>query len=102
MPLNRRNYQDLFQLVGGVAGNRQADSNSDSSVSVLGERGGNILYLIDGFSNQDTLNGGASAQFWQSVAWLFGSSLKQHYNPNDEDAEMEPIVQEVMRMYHDS
>lgn len=46
--------------------------------------------------------GGASAQFWQSIAWLFGSSLKQHYNPNDEDAEMEPIVQEVMRMYHDS
>ncbi len=43
--------------------------------------------------------GGASAQFWQSIAWIFGSSLKQHYNPTGEDAEMEPIVQEVMRMY---
>ena len=67
MPLNRRNYQDLLQLVGGVAVNRQADSNSDSSVSVLGERGGNILYLIDGFSNQDTFNGGASSQFNQDT-----------------------------------
>jgi len=43
--------------------------------------------------------GGASAQFWQSIAWIFGSSLKQHYNPTGEDAEMEPIVLEVMRMY---
>ena len=71
MPLNRRNYQDLLQLVGGVAVNRQTDSNSDSSVSILGERGGNILYLIDGFSNQDTFNGGASSQFNQDTVAEF-------------------------------
>ncbi|MFN5423034.1 MAG: DUF4294 domain-containing protein [bacterium] len=43
--------------------------------------------------------GGFSAHFWQTVAWFFGGSLKQHYNPNGEDAEMERIVQEVARMY---
>lgn len=67
MPLNRRNYQDLLQLVGGIAVNRQVDSGSDSSVSILGERGGNTLYLIDGLSNQDMFNGGASSQFNQDT-----------------------------------
>lgn len=67
MPLNGRNYQDLLQLVGGVAVNRQADRGDDSSVSVLGERGGNTLYLIDGLSNQDIFNGGASSQFNQDT-----------------------------------
>lgn len=43
--------------------------------------------------------GGFSAHFWQTLAWVFGGSLKQHYNPNGEDAEMERIVQEVARMY---
>lgn len=67
MPLNGRNYQDLLQLVNGVAINRQADPGSDSSVSVLGERGGNTLYLIDGLSNQDMFSGGASSQFNQDT-----------------------------------
>lgn len=67
MPLNGRNYQDLLQLVNGVAVNRQADQGSDSAVAVLGERGGNTLYLIDGLSNQDTFNGGASSQFNQDT-----------------------------------
>ncbi|HSK73266.1 MAG TPA: TonB-dependent receptor [Pyrinomonadaceae bacterium] len=67
MPLNGRNYQDLLQLVNGVAVNRQADPGSDLSVSALGERGGNILYLIDGFSNQDMFGGGASSQFNQDT-----------------------------------
>lgn len=43
--------------------------------------------------------GGFSARFWQTLAWIFGSSLKQEYDPNGEDAEMEAIVQEVARMY---
>ena len=43
--------------------------------------------------------GGFSAHFWQTVAWFFGGSLKQQYNPVGEDAEMERIVQEVARMY---
>lgn len=43
--------------------------------------------------------GGFSARFWQTVAWVFGSSLKQEYDPNGDDAEMELIVKEVARMY---
>ena len=43
--------------------------------------------------------GGVSARFWQTVAFFFGSSLKQPYDPADEDREIELIVQEVERMY---
>lgn len=45
------------------------------------------------------LKGGATARFYQTVAFLFGSSLKQSYDPRGEDAEMEEIVKEVARMY---
>jgi hypothetical protein len=43
--------------------------------------------------------GGFSARFWQTVAFVFGSNLKQPYNAADEDKEMERIVVEVERMY---
>lgn len=43
--------------------------------------------------------GGFSARFWQTIAWVFGSSLKQNYDPKGEDAEMESIVKEVAMMY---
>jgi hypothetical protein len=43
--------------------------------------------------------GNFSAKFWQTVAWVFGSSLKQEYQPRGTDAEMEMIVKEVARMY---
>ncbi len=43
--------------------------------------------------------GGFTARFWQTVAWVFGSSLKQDYDPKGPDAEMESIVLEVARMY---
>ena len=46
--------------------------------------------------------GGFTARFWQTVAWVFGSSLKQEYDPTGSDAEMESIVQEVARMYGDA
>lgn len=43
--------------------------------------------------------GGFSARFWQTVAWVFGSNLKQDYQPTGQDAEMEKIVREVAMMY---
>lgn len=43
--------------------------------------------------------GGLSAKFWQTLAWIFSSSLKQEYDPKGEDAEIEEIVKEVARMY---
>lgn len=43
--------------------------------------------------------GSFSAGFWQSVAWVFGSSLKQTYNGMGDDSQIESIVLEVRRMY---
>jgi hypothetical protein len=43
--------------------------------------------------------GGFSARVWQTVAFLFGSSLKQAYDAQGDDHDMEIIVQEVERMY---
>jgi hypothetical protein len=43
--------------------------------------------------------GGFSARFWQTVAFFFGSSLKQPYDPKGEDQAIESIVNEVEKMY---
>lgn len=67
LPINGRNYLDLMQLVPGVTINRQADTGSDKAVPVLGERGNNTGFLIDGHPNENELNGGAAAQFNQDT-----------------------------------
>jgi hypothetical protein len=43
--------------------------------------------------------GGFSARLWQTVAFFFGSSLKQPYDAQGDDHDIEIIVQEVERMY---
>lgn len=43
--------------------------------------------------------GGLTARFYQTVAFFFGSNLKQGYDRNGDEAEMEKIVMEVQRMY---
>ena len=63
IPLNGRDYLDLLQMVPGVSINHQDDPGSDTAVSVLGERGNNTGYLIDGLNNTNQVTGGASAQF---------------------------------------
>ena len=45
------------------------------------------------------LKGGFTARFWQTVAFIFGSDLRQPYDAKGQDAEMESIVREVQRMY---
>ena len=45
------------------------------------------------------LKGGFTARFWQTVAFVFGSDLRQPYDAAGRDAEMETIVKEVQRMY---
>src|SRR5438445_7215779 len=65
MPINGRNYLDLLQLVPGVAINRQQDPTVDGATPILGERGGNVVFFIDGMPNGDEVNGGAAAQFNQ-------------------------------------
>jgi len=64
-----------------------------------------LMKLINRETNNNCYNiikeykGGFSARFWQTVAWVFGSSLKQEYDPVVSDAEMEMIVREVAMMY---
>lgn len=43
--------------------------------------------------------GGFTAGFWQTIAILFGSNLKQNYEPEDKDRAIEIIVRDVERMY---
>ena len=71
IPLNGRDYLDLLQMVPGVTINRQADSGSDNAVSLLGERGNNTGYLIDGLSNSNEVTGGPAAQFNQDTIGEF-------------------------------
>ncbi len=65
MPINGRNYLDLMQLVPGITINRQADQGTDAATPILGERGGNAVFLIDGMPNSDAVNGGSAAPFDQ-------------------------------------
>ncbi len=64
-----------------------------------------LMKLINRETNNSCYNiikeykGGFSARFWQTVAWIVGSSLKQDYDPGGQDAEMESIVREVATMY---
>ena len=57
------------------------------------ETGNNCYAIIKEY------RGGLTARFYQTVAFFFGSSLKQPYDKAGEDADMEKIVQEVERMY---
>lgn len=57
------------------------------------ETGNNCYNLIHEYK------GGFTAGFWQTIAILFGSNLKQNYDPVDKDHPIEVIVQDVERMY---
>lgn len=57
------------------------------------ETGNNCYEIIDEYK------GFMTAAFWQTVAVLFGSNLKQAYDPTSKDADMEKIVKDVARMY---
>ena len=43
--------------------------------------------------------GGITARVWQTVAFFFGSNLKQPYDAPGDDKAIESIVQEIQRMY---
>ena len=57
------------------------------------ETGNNCYNILKEFK------GGFTARFWQTVAFFFGSNLKQPYDAKGEDADIESIVKEVQRMY---
>lgn len=47
----------------------------------------------------DEYKGSFNAVLYQSIAFVFGTSLKQLYDANGKDADMEKIVKDVERMY---
>ena len=57
------------------------------------ETGNNCYEIIKEYK------GGLTARLYQTVAFFFSSDLKQPYDKNGDDLEMEKIVQEVERMY---
>lgn len=59
-------------------------------IKLIDRQTGNTSYEVV----QD-LKGRFSAFFWQSLARLFGSNLKSHYDPYGEDAEIEKIVKSL-------
>ena len=76
MPLNGRNYLDLIQLTPGVANNTSAQSADaptrlDTSGAIMGERAGNIAYLVNGTANNDDFRGGVLQPLTQDVVKEF-------------------------------
>lgn len=57
------------------------------------QTGDNCYEIIDEYK------GSVSAAFWQTVALVFGSNLRQNYDPQGKDSVMESIVLDVARMY---
>lgn len=57
------------------------------------ETGNNCYEIIHEYK------GGFNAAFWQTIAVVFGSNLKQNYEPAGKDKDMEGIVKDVERMY---
>jgi hypothetical protein len=59
LPSGSRNFTGLVALLPGVVYNAAADSSSDS-VTINGQFGSGVVYLMDGGSNNDDLRGGSS------------------------------------------
>ncbi len=59
LPSLTRNFTGLVALLPGVVYNPAADGNSDS-VTINGQHGSGVVFLMDGGSNNDDLRGGSS------------------------------------------
>ena len=57
------------------------------------ETGNNCYEIIQEYK------GGVSAAFWQTVAIVVGSNLRQSYDAAGDDKDIETIVRDVERMY---
>lgn len=75
IPLNGRNYLDLIILTPGVTVNDNAPSAlapaRDTRGAILGERAGNVAFLIDGLENNDDFRGGVFQNFTQDTIQEF-------------------------------
>jgi hypothetical protein len=59
LPSSSRNFTGLVALLPGVVYNAASDSSSDS-VTINGQHGSGVVFLMDGGSNNDDLRGGSS------------------------------------------
>jgi hypothetical protein len=59
LPSGSRNFTGLVGLLPGVVYNQAGDSSSDS-VTINGQHGSGVVYLMDGGSNNDDLRGGSA------------------------------------------
>jgi hypothetical protein len=59
LPSASRNFTGLVSLLPGVVYNQASDSSSDS-VTINGQHGSGVVFLMDGGSNNDDLRGGSS------------------------------------------
>lgn len=57
------------------------------------QTGNNCYEIIESYK------GRFNAGFWQTVALVFGSNLRQNYDPQGKDHDMELIVLDVAKMY---
>ena len=57
------------------------------------QTGNNCYEIIEDYK------GKFNAGFWQTIALVFGSNLRQSYDPVVQDHDMEMIVQDVEKMY---
>lgn len=57
------------------------------------QTGNNCYEIIEDYK------GSFNAGFWQTIALIFGSNLRQNYDPNGNDQVMEMIVKDVEKMY---
>jgi len=57
------------------------------------QTGNNCYEIIEGYK------GKFNAGFWQTIALVFGSNLRQNYDPVVQDHDMEIIVRDVEKMY---
>src|SRR4051812_37398215 len=63
LPLNGRNFVDLVGLAPGAR--PVPEGQQGANVSIFGERGAAVSFLVDGAENNDPLNGGASLRYTQ-------------------------------------
>ncbi|HWT44796.1 MAG TPA: carboxypeptidase regulatory-like domain-containing protein, partial [Vicinamibacterales bacterium] len=63
LPLNGRNFVDLVALAPGAR--PVPEGQQGANVSIFGERGAAVSFLVDGADNNDPLNGGAALRYTQ-------------------------------------
>ncbi len=64
LPLNGRNFVDLIGLVPGARPDPGA-GGSGNNISIFGERGSAVSFLVDGAENNDPLSGGPLLRYTQ-------------------------------------